>query len=66
MVSLVSQESMSVTMVMQTVQRRSSLRSPPTWAGGREAELELSVRTRERLRMEASTFMKMELDCVIE
>ena len=57
-VSLVSQESMSVTMEMQTVQRRSSLMSPPTRARGREAEAEVNVRTRERLRNEASTFIR--------
>ena len=47
MVSLVSQESMSVTMSMQTVQRRSS-----------RGEAEVTVRPRERpRRMEARTFV---------
>ena len=55
-VSLVSQESISVTMSIQTVQRRSSPMSPPTCAG--EEEAEASVDNRERLRMEARTFIK--------
>ena len=54
-VSLVSQESISVTMSIQTVQRRSSPMSP-TRAG--EEEAEARVDNRERLRIEARTFIK--------